>query len=60
MNSKSTNTEIIINNNKNENINELFESLFTIYKLDLGNSVKSSNFDFANIDRKHIYVIKLN
>lgn len=30
MNSKSTNTEIIINNNKHENINELFESLFTI------------------------------
>ena len=51
MDSKSDYIEIMIGNNTNEIINELFSSILSRYQIDLETSMKGSNFVFDHVDR---------
>ena len=50
MHSKSDNIEILIGNETNESIEELFKSLVQRYEKGLEESMKGSEFVFDNVD----------
>ena len=60
MHSKSNNKEIMIANETNETINELFESFLTRYHLGLEESMKSSDFIFDSNDGMYYNCNKIN
>ena len=51
--SKSNNIEIMIGNETNETIKELFHSLLQIYQKDLEEPMKGSEFVVASVDLLH-------
>ena len=60
MHLKSHNIEIVINDEKDEVIEELFKSLFNRYQNDLEKSIKGSEFVFGFIDLLYYKCYKTN
>ena len=58
MHSNSNNVEFMSYDNMNEVVNELFESLLLRYQIDLGTSMRGSDFIFDSVNRHKINVTK--
>ena len=58
MHSNSNNVEFMSYDNMNEVVDELFESLLLRYQIDLGTTMRGSDFIFDSVNRHKINVTK--